>query len=198
MTSGHVTKFTDPLAPPTYLDSQGKPILAGDSTRDTIATPHPKDDYLIVPAKSIGKIDLGMQQEVALAALGTPDSSDAAMGTFVYTWLAKTGPYRAELNLVTGYADEQMKQRVVKMVRTTSPYFLTGSGMGVQKNLAEIKKEYPLVKLVKTYSSTNHRAEIEMYADEGVGILFECLSSDQKLCVGLQVFKPGNLPAMEF
>lgn len=157
-----------------------------------------REDFRIHPGSSIGKIDIGMRQETVLAVLGKPDSTDAAMGTFVYTWLGKTKPYRSELNVVTVYADSDMKNRAVKMVRTTSPYFLTASGVGVQKNLAEIKQKFPLVKLVKTYESMNHQAKTDIWADEGAGILFECLSNDQKLCVGVQVFKPGALPGMEF
>jgi hypothetical protein len=158
----------------------------------------PNGNYLIVPGKTMGKIDIGMDQDLTLKALGKPDSSDAAMGTVVYTWLGKTKPYRSELNVITSYADSDMKKRWVKMIRTTSPYFLTKAGDGVQKNLAELKKNYPLLKLLKTYNSSNHAASVDIYADEGAGILFECLSNDQKLCVGVQVFQPGKLPGMEF
>ena len=102
----------DPLAPPVSIDTQGKVIMPGDSTKDTIAAPFPNDNYRVVPAKSVGRIDLGMREEVALAALGKPDATDAGMGTFVYTWMGKTKPYKSELNIVTGYADSDMKKEL--------------------------------------------------------------------------------------
>jgi hypothetical protein len=197
-TSGvdRIEQAGDPLAPPKAADTSGLVILSNDSV--TSSSPSKNEDFRISPGKKIGKINIGMQQELIEQVLGKADSTDAAMGTFVYTWIGNGKPYKTELNVVTSYADADMKHRSVKMIRTTSPYFMTGNGMGVQKNLAEIKKYYPLVKIIKTYPSANHQASTDIYADVSAGILFECLSNDQQLCVGVQVFEPGQLPGVEF
>lgn len=174
------------------------------ATPDTVsATPDeeqsPKDDFLIVPGKSMGKISLGMSQEKALEILGKPDATNAGAGTVVYTWKGKTKPYKSEVNVVTGYAGTDMKKRVVKLIRTTSMYFHTKEGASAEKDLAEVKKLFRGLSFVKTYQSANHQVKTDLYASKSKGIVFECLNYDKKICVGVQVLSPSSeIPLMEF
>src|SRR5207244_3305346 len=96
---------------------------------------------LIVAGKSIGKINLGMNDSLLGVVLGKADMSDAAMGKAWLTWYGKKPDEhnnKTELNIFTSYKDTSMREKVVQQVRTTSPFFSTASGLHVYSSLQDI------------------------------------------------------------
>ena len=158
-----------------------------------------ENNYLIIPGERIGKIILGMNQEEVLKTLGKPSRSDAAMGKYVYTWLGKQRPYKSEVNVVTSYADSNMKNRSVKLIRTTSPSFSTKEGVHPDMDMKDILRLMPELKYVRSYESENHQAKTDLYQDKSIGIVVECLNYEPKLCVAIQVIPAHSTNAiMEF
>src|SRR4051794_3721472 len=67
---------------------------------------------LIVPGKSIGKVELGMGDDKLEPEFGKSDMSDAAMGKAWLTWYGKKPDEhnnKTELNIYTTYKDTSMR-----------------------------------------------------------------------------------------
>ena len=85
----------------------------------------------IIPGKSIGNVLLEQNSE-ELDFLGEADLSDAAMGKAWLTWYSTNSKLingKTELNVYTTYKDNEMKEKVVRQIRITSPDFKTDSGV---------------------------------------------------------------------
>lgn len=146
---------------------------------------------LIIPGKRIGLTALEQNAET-LSSLGKPDFSDAAMGKAWTTWYSKDGQ-KKELNIYTTYKDAELKEKVVRQIRITSPEFKTSEGIATGKSLTDIKKNYPEVKLVGKYKAKGQ--PIELYDAVDSGIAFE-LQNDT--CVSIIIHKSGKKVTEEY
>lgn len=143
---------------------------------------------LIVPGEKIGGIALGQTAE-SLRILGTPSKQDAAMGKAWMTW---TGPDARELNIFTTYRDDTMKEKVVKLIRTTSPEFRTESGAGPGQAADSVRKAFPSLEKAAAYTTADNH-HITLWANKTAGIAFETdFTNGQNTCVGVIVFEKGT------
>jgi hypothetical protein len=68
-------------------NSPANKTTADSTTTDTVAVAaETKPDQLISPGKGIGHLTIGLPVDSAIAKLGKPDSSDAAMGSALMAW----------------------------------------------------------------------------------------------------------------
>ena len=146
---------------------------------------------LIIPGKSIGLTQLGQNAET-LASLGKPDFSDAAMGKAWATWYSKDGQ-KKELNIYTTYKDSEMKEKVIRQIRITSPEFKTSEGIAIRKLLNDIQKSYPEIKLVGKYNADGK--SIQLYDAMDSGIAFEI---ENDLCIGIIIHEMGKKVTEEY
>lgn len=140
---------------------------------------------LIIPGKSIGLTQLGQNAET-LSSLGKPDFSDAAMGKAWATWYSKDGQ-KKELNIYTTYKDSEMKEKVIRQIRITSPEFKTSDKIATGKSLNDIQKSFPKVKLVGEYNANGKT--VQLYDDTDSGIAFEI---ENDLCIGITIHETGK------
>jgi hypothetical protein len=148
---------------------------------------------LIVPGKSIGKINLGMTDSLLGVVLGKADMSDAAMGKAWLTWYGKKPDEhnnKTELNIFTSYKDTSMREKIVQQVRTTSSFFSTASGLHIYSSLDDIKKQFPQLKKAATYNDSSRT--IIIYDEQQQGIAFEMApANQQEICTGIIIHEPG-------
>lgn len=146
---------------------------------------------LIIPGKSIGLTQLGQNAET-LSSLGKPDFSDAAMGKAWATWYSKDGQ-KKELNIYTIYKDSEMKEKVIRQIRITSPEFKTSDKIATGKSLNDIQKSFPKVKLVGEYNPNGKT--VQLYDDADSGIAFEI---ENDLCIGIIIHEMGKKVTEEY
>ncbi|MCY1485327.1 hypothetical protein D3C87_327320 [compost metagenome] len=146
---------------------------------------------LIIPGKSIGLTQLGQNAETLLS-LGKPDFSDAAMGKAWATWYSKDGQ-KKELNIYTTYKDSEMKEKVIRQIRITSPEFKTSDKIATGKSLKDIQQSFPKVKLIGKYNA-NGKA-VQLYDDADSGIAFEI---ENDLCIGIIIHETGKKVTDEY
>lgn len=165
-----------------------------DTNSDTIKYDPPQiinTQQLIIPGKRIGLTALEQNAET-LSSLGKPDFSDAAMGKAWATWYSKDGQ-KNELNIYTTYKDAELKEKVVRQIRITSPKFKTSEGIATGKTLTDIKKNYPEVKLVGKYKANGQT--IELYDAVNSGISFEI---QKDTCISIIIHKSGKKVTEEY
>lgn len=148
--------------------------------KDTVAVEKAPDKTEIIPGQTIGHISLEQNASVLDSILGKPDFSDAAMGKAWTSWYSKEEP-KNELNIYTTYKDSEMKEKVVRQIRITSPKFETAEGISTGKTVEEIQKIYPDLKLVATYKSSGNQ-EIKIYDVVKSGIAFE---TENNKCIAI-------------
>src|ERR1044072_1386022 len=168
---------------------------------DDIATNRPAQDTnnesaenkLIIAGKSIGKIELDKNDSVIAIELGKPDMSDAAMGKAWLTWYGKKPDEhnnKTQLNIYTAYKDTSMREKTIQQIRTTSSFFETKNGLHVYSSFRDIKKQFPGIKKVATY--TDEGRAIIVYDAQQQGIAFEIVSAnDQEICTGIIIHQKG-------
>lgn len=94
---------------------------------------------LITPGKGIGYLTIGLPVDSAIARLGHPDSSDAAMGSALMTWYSKdAAKYRIAILIRRNMGIEEVSR--IKMIMVSSPWFKTADGITTGASLADIKK----------------------------------------------------------
>ena len=144
----------------------------------------------IIPGKSIGNVSLDQNSE-ELAFLGQADLSDAAMGKAWLTWYSTNSKLvngKTELNIYTTYKDHEMKEKVVRQIRITSPDFKTESGISVGMPFSEIQKLVPNLDYTGHFQNPGTNDNVELYDDAAVGIAFEILNDgSEKTCVAIIV-----------
>lgn len=153
----------------TNLETGSEPV-----STDTIKYVPPKvtnKAFEIIPGERIGLTKLEENTET-LSELGKPDFSDAAMGKSWATWISKDDE-KNELNIYSTYKNSEMKEKVVRQIRITSPKFQTPSEISTGKSLQEIQKAFPDIKLVAKYTDEKTKNIIEIYDSEAYGIAFE-------------------------
>lgn len=173
-------------------------VLIPETHTDTIQaeTVKPKPNTSVIAGESIGNIVLEMPVD-QLAFLGEPDLSDAAMGKSWMTWYsdsseAVSGKY--ELNIFTNYKDDTMKQKVVRLIRATSPEFLVDS-IGPGAKMPEVRERFPDIRNVGDYAHGKTKDFISIYDDEPRGIAFEFLNDS---CVGIIIHPKENDVTLDY
>jgi hypothetical protein len=147
---------------------------------------------LIVPGEGIGKVKLG-EDVTLLNVLGSPDSSDAAMGKAWLTWMGKRDEHNniPQLNVYTTYADNNMQEKTVQQIRTTSSRFFTADSVHVYSSLETIRQSFPLLQTVASYNEDGKA--ILIYDAIKKGIAFEIAKAgNQEICTGIIVHKKGQ------
>jgi hypothetical protein len=150
---------------------------------------------LIIPGKQIGKTQIGDDPEILVKNLGKPDSSDAAMGKAWLFWNGKRDEHNNKnlLAVYTTYKDNTMKEKIVKLIYSTSSFFKTSNGVGVYSDLDEIKKQFPGLQQVTQFKERNSERMIYIYADKNQGIAFETAEArDQQICIAVTVYIPNE------
>ena len=178
-------------AKPRERDSSSGINNSGKTNSDTIASEEPANK-VIVPGKSIGNIEIGMDDS-GLEAFGKPDMSDAAMGKAWLTWYGKKPDEhnnKTQLNVYTAYKDTSMRAKTVQQIRTTSSFFETAGGLHVYASLNDIKQQYPTLKKAAAY--TDDGRKIDVYDAQQQGIAFEIVNANQQqICTGIIIHKSG-------
>lgn len=149
----------------------------------------------IIPGKSIGNVSLE-QNTAELLFLGEADLSDAAMGKAWLTWYSTNSKLvsgKTELNIYTTYKDNDMKEKVVRQIRITSPDFKTESGICVGTQFSEIEKLIPNLDYMGHFKNPGSNDNVELYDDTPIGIAFEVLNNgSEKTCRAIIVHASGQ------
>jgi len=153
----------------------------------------PAANALIVAGKSIGNVELGMNDSMLETEFGKPGMSDAAMGKAWLTWYGKQPDEhnnKTQLNIYTTYKDTSMREKTVQQVRTTSSFFKTADALRVYSSMEDIQQQFPHLKKVATYKEK--RRDIVVYDDQQQGIAFETVTANkQNICTGIIIHEPG-------
>lgn len=165
----------------TEVDTTDSISVAATDTLKRVETTDLKME--VVPGEKAGAITIGQSAE-SLRTLGPPTTQDSAMGKSWATWVAKDG---TELDIFTTYKDDTMKEKVVKLIRATSPDFRTNEGTGPGQTADSIKAKHPSLKRVATYKNSKGYP-IQVWDDKAAGVAFE---TDVNRCVGVIVHEKG-------
>ncbi len=159
---------------------------------DTAIAAEPASNKLIVEGRSVGNVEIGMDDS-KLEVFGKPDMSDAAMGKAWLTWYGKKPDEhnnKTQLNVYTTYKDTSMRSKTVQQIRTTSSFFETANGLHVYSAFNEIQEKFQKLKKAATY--TDEGRDIVLYDAQQQGIAFEiATANNQQICTGIIVHKPG-------
>jgi hypothetical protein len=160
--------------------------------KDTTATPieKPRPNVSVIAGQSIGNIALEMDSQNLEPILGKPDLSDSAMGKSWMTWYSDNSQAvsgKSELNIYTAYKDNEMKQKVVRLIRATSPEFQVDS-IGSGKSLQDAKRKFPQLKNVGDYAFGKTKEFVSIYDDQPNGVAFEFVKDS---CIGV-IVHPKN------
>lgn len=161
---------------------------------DTVRQARPKVNLVVVPGMSIGNVWLEQNTE-KLGFLGDADLSDAAMGKAWLTWYSSNSKLvngKSELNVYTTYKDNEMKEKVVRQIRVTSPDFKTADGIGTGMAFSEIQKLIPNLDYIGSFRNPGTSNPVELYDATTVGIAFEIENTgSDKICIAL-IVHPKN------
>jgi hypothetical protein len=147
-------------------------------------------DHLIVPGQSIGDITLNENADSVFKILGKPDSSDAAMGKMVATWIKHhdTTTYETQVffSRQMGVGDEASR---VKEIRVTGPDFKTANYLGTGVTMQSIIEKYNF-NLVKAAQYMAGSKRFFIFDDVVAGISFEV--NNKRICTGIIVHTPNE------
>lgn len=151
-------------------------------------------EYDVVPGQRIGFIEIGMSRQTVLGKLGKPS------GTYSLPSRGNRGDYWFS-------SDNSNTLRVfyngagrVYQISVTSPSFKTPDGLTSRSGLADIRRAYKNLKVLKVSA----RGDIDYYYDSRRGIAFEVTDQmdahSSPLVMrpyALLVFRPGTNPQPE-
>lgn len=149
--------------------------------------------FEIIPGERVGLTQLEENVE-KLSELGKPDRSDSAMGKSWSTWISEDGA-GDELNIYSTYKNSEMKEKVVHLIRVTSPSFKTLEEISTGNSLQDIQKTFSDIKLVAKYTDENTNSKVEIYDSEANGIAFEFT---QNLCSAIIIHTKGKKVTEEY
>lgn len=175
----------------TNIETENNAVLT-----DTIKYIPPKvtdKAFEIISGERIGLTKLEENVET-LSKLGKPDFSDAAMGKSWATWISKDDE-KNELSIYSTYKNSEMKEKVVRQIRITSPKFQTPNEISTGKSLQEIQKAFPDIKLVAKYTDEKTKNGVEIYDSETNGIAFEFTQNE---CAAIIVHTKGKKVTEEY
>ena len=132
----------------------------------------------VTPGKRIGGVVIGADAKT-LEKFGASDTGDGAMQKAWMTWFSK--PKAGEPNAVPAELDVYVvpapggdgAQKVIEKVRATSSMFKLSNGIGPGSSFERIKRTYPHLKLIKTYTTKKSNGPIQIYDDVKIGVAFE-------------------------
>ena len=182
------TKIKDTVIIPSYADS-----IKADSLKKVFQEAL---NDTIVPGKSIGLIRLNETAELAIKALGTPDSADADTKKAMLQWFSKpTGKgIDTTVNRITvfttGNAGSKVEAQKIKHIRVTSPFYKTAEKISYGSTLTFIKMHYPSLKNSSLAFKDKTGSEILVYDAINDGIAFEI--NEATKCAGITVHEPGK------
>ena len=150
-----------------------------------IATPRAKPtEKSIVPARSIGDIQLGELLTEVEARYRESPKADASMGVVTEPWDVSGGI----LEVKAKRPDEHTF--VVTCVRTTSARYRTAGGLCVGSKLSEVRVRYPHGEFPSSKSSSFEGAnETWIYGDSGIDFEFAS-RKDSSRCIAIRVWNP--------
>jgi len=175
----------------TIVETESKAV-----STDTIKYFPPKvtdNAFEIIPGERIGLTKLKENVET-LSELGKPDFSDSAMGKSWATWISKDDE-KNELNIYSTYKNSEMKEKVVRQIRITSPKFQTPSEISTGKSLQEAQKAFQDIKLVAKYTDQKAKNRVEIYDSQVNGIAFEFIQNE---CAAIIVHTKGKKVIEEY
>ncbi len=171
------------------LSAESTPVLASHSKKTSRRHSAART---ITPGKSIGEIKLGSNGDRPPKSLGASINSEGAAGhiweTFkwnrgaldLYSVLATEGPHR------------------VRQIRTTSALLHARGGVAAGKPLSLIRKQFPHLTRIATYTSPRFKKRTVLYDDVKHGIAFEVVRgkgrhvSSANRCLSILVHSPGK------
>ncbi|UTA66488.1 hypothetical protein [Emticicia sp. 21SJ11W-3] len=137
---------------------------------------------LISPGQSIGQLTIGMPADSALARLGRPDASDAAMGSALMAWYGKDAHhYRTAVFTSMNMGNENFHR--IKRIMVSSPWFKTADGLGAGTPLAVLAEQFRLKKVADAAAS---QKGLLVYTAVGRGISFD-IDSLTRICKAVTV-----------
>src|SRR5918911_5036224 len=151
-------------------------------------------EYDVVPGQRIGFIELGMSRQTVHGKLGKPS------GTYSLPGRGNRGDYWFS-------SDNSNTLRVfynsagrVYQISVTSPRFTTPEGLNSRSSLAEIRRSYRNLKVLRVSA----RGDIDYYYDSRQGLAFEFTDQMDAHAsplvmrpYALLVFRPGTNPQPE-
>lgn len=171
------------------------PVTEVDTVK--VEEPKPLPNTSVVAGASIGNITLGMDAQNLEPILGKPDLSDSAMGKSWMTWYSDTSEAvsgKSELNVYTSYQDDGMTQKVVRLIRATSPEFRVDS-LGSGKKLEQVKAKFPQLVNVGDYAFGKTKDFVSIYDDEENGVAFEFVRDS---CISVIVHPKGKDVTLDY
>ncbi|UII23621.1 hypothetical protein [Fulvivirga ligni] len=145
------------------------------------------NSHLIIPGKSLAHYQLNGSIEQIQNKLGQPDDSNAGMGKSVRTWNIDS------TDILSAYTTRQMGVEDIdriKIMRTTSPKYLTQKHLGTGSTKQEIETEFKL-KPIGTFQEKS--ADYNLYgASSGIAFEFD----QEENCAGVCIYYDDvNIPA---
>ncbi|HEX8890270.1 MAG TPA: hypothetical protein VF779_14020 [Pyrinomonadaceae bacterium] len=146
----------------------------------------------VVPGKRIGWIEIGMSRQMVLGKLGQPS------GTYSLARRGRGDYWFSSDNSNTLRVFYNAAGRV-SQISVTSPSFKTPEGLSTRSGLADIRRAYKNLKVLKVSA----KGDIDYYYDSRQGIAFEItdqMDAHSSLAMrpyALLVFKPGMSPQPE-
>lgn len=165
--------------------------VADSATTDTTVAieTEVKPDQLITPGKGIGHLTIDLPVDSAIAKLGKPDSSDAAMGSSLMAWYSKDADkYRTAVFARRNMGNDEVSR--IKLIMVSSPWFKTDDGIATGTTLADIEKSYQLKPVDNTAAA---KKGLLVYDDNAKGITFDVDSASKK-CVAITVHQANEKP----
>lgn len=158
------------------------------SEPDTLIVSHPEfmAEQLIIPGTSIGLTNINEDAAEVFKRLGKPDSGDAAMGKAVSVWASDHGDSDNQTAIYTERRMGVDDTSRVKMIRVTSPWFVTTEGIGTGKTLSDARAHFTLTPEA-TYSNDGRTYTI---FNGGKGIAFEV--NPDSMLTGIIVHDTGR------
>lgn len=150
-------------------------------------------EYDVVPGQRIGSIELGMSRQTVHEKLGKPS------GTYSLQGHGNRGDYWSSSdnsNTLRVFYDAAGR---VYQISVTSPRFTTSEGLNSRSSLAEIRRSYGNLKVLRVSA----RGDIDYYYDSRKGIAFELtdqLDAHSSLVMktyAALVFRKGTSPQPE-
>lgn len=142
---------------------------------------------LIIPGRSVGHTFLNESTAAVEKKLGLADDGDAAMGKSLYTWYNRhdTSGFQTSIYSETKMGVDDTSR--VKLIRITSPWFMTGERLGAGASLKSITAHYLVTKVA---SFAEHNRKVDIY-DTDKGIAFE-IGADNELCSGIIIHEASR------
>ncbi|TLU92128.1 hypothetical protein [Dyadobacter sediminis] len=148
-----------------------------------------KPDQLITPGKGIGHLTIGLPVDSAIVRLGSPDSSDAAMGSALLAWYSKdASKHRTAVFAGRNMGNDDVSR--IKKIMVSSPWFKTSEGVAAGTSRTDIERNYTLKQVDDL---TARQKGLQVFDDNDKGITFDIDSASGK-CTAITVHTTHESP----